>query len=249
MQLHRSGLVLLSSLLMAVPTAMILPAGGCTKNKNNPQTSQQAATQAAPKASQQPAGNKAGADKAAEGQSTKTGTEATEAPVEGRVVELKTNLGSITIELYPEKAPETVKNFVRYVHDGFYNGTIFHRVIDNFMIQGGGFDASLNKKATRSPIANEADNGLKNERGTVAMARTSDPNSATAQFFINVKDNDFLNFTSKTLRGWGYCVFGRVTAGMDTVNKIRQVKTGAKGPFPKDVPEQDVVIESARIVR
>jgi peptidyl-prolyl cis-trans isomerase A (cyclophilin A)/peptidyl-prolyl cis-trans isomerase B (cyclophilin B) len=163
-------------------------------------------------------------------------------------VELKTNFGNIAIELYPDKAPKTVDNFLRYVRDGYYNGTIFHRVIPGFMIQGGGFDKSFNQKPARQPVENEAANGLKNETGTVAMARTSDPHSATAQFFINVANNSFLNHTSPTARGYGYTVFGKVTRGMDVVNRIAATATGAGGPFPGDVPRETVVIEEARLI-
>jgi len=161
-------------------------------------------------------------------------------------VEMVTSMGTIQLELYPGKAPKSVANFLAYVKSGFYNGTIFHRVIADFMIQGGGFDAKYTKKPTRAPITNEADNGLKNDRGTLAMARTSDPHSATAQFFINVKDNDALNHKSKD--GWGYCVFGKVTKGMDVVDKIRAVQTGAGGPFPTDAPLKQVVIKKARVL-
>ena len=167
----------------------------------------------------------------------------------GPVVELTTSLGAIQIKLFPDKAPKTVENFLKYVQDGHYAGTIFHRVIENFMIQGGGYDASYNQKPKRPPIQNEADNGLKNDRGTVAMARTSDPHSAGAQFFINVKNNDGLNHTSRTSDGWGYCVFGQVTKGMDVVDKIRKVPTGAKGPFDRDAPVTEVVIKSARVLK
>src|SRR5262249_17218746 len=141
--------------------------------------------------------------------------------------------------------PETVKNFLKYVEDKHFDGTIFHRVIPNFMIQGGGMQPGLREKQTGKPIQNEADNGLKNERGTIAMARTSDPHSATAQFFINVKDNAFLNHTAKTPRGWGYCVFGKVIEGMDVVDKIKNVQTASKGAHD-DVPVEDVVIRSVR---
>ncbi len=165
------------------------------------------------------------------------------------MVEMKTSLGSFTLELYPDKAPKTVENFLKYVNSGFYNGTIFHRVIDNFMIQGGGFDTDLREKEPFPPIQNEANNGLKNEIYTVAMARTMDPNSAAAQFFINVKDNPFLDYTSPTLRGWGYAVFGKVVKGQDTVMKIAKVRTGACGPFPSDAPLENVVIESAKRVK
>jgi peptidyl-prolyl cis-trans isomerase A (cyclophilin A)/peptidyl-prolyl cis-trans isomerase B (cyclophilin B) len=163
-------------------------------------------------------------------------------------VELKTNMGSIVIELYPEKAPKSVENFLQYVKDGHYKGTVFHRVIPNFMIQGGGFTADFAQKKTRGPIPIEANNGLRNDVGTIAMARTSDPNSATAQFFINHKNNDFLNHTAPTPQGWGYAVFGKVTKGMDVVNKIAAIPTGARGPFPSDVPSQMVTIEDARIL-
>lgn len=164
------------------------------------------------------------------------------------VVRMQTNMGVIVIELDKEKAPKTVENFLRYVQDGFYDGTIFHRVIEGFMIQGGGFTADYGKKPTRASVANEANNGLKNERGTVAMARTSDPHSATAQFFINVVDNDFLNHRSPTPRGWGYTVFGHVTEGMDVVDKIRRVQTGRGGPFSKDAPHTPVIIEKMVVV-
>jgi peptidyl-prolyl cis-trans isomerase B (cyclophilin B) len=162
------------------------------------------------------------------------------------MVRLHTNYGDIVIELDFDKAPKTAANFKQYVEDGFYNGTIFHRVIDGFMIQGGGFTEDFQQKETRDPIENEADNGLPNLTGTVAMARTSDPHSATAQFFINVKDNSFLNHTGKNSQGWGYCVFGKVTEGMDVVNKIKGVKTGSKG-FHQDVPKEAVIIQSATI--
>jgi len=158
-------------------------------------------------------------------------------------VEVKTNLGSITVELYPEKAPKTVENFLQYARDGFYKGTIFHRVIPGFMIQGGGFNQAFEQKPTRSPVENEAGNGLKNEIGTIAMARTNNPHSATAQFFINVADNRFLNHTAPTVRGYGYTVFGKVTKGMDIVGRIAATPTGTGGPFPQDVPQQTVVIE------
>jgi peptidyl-prolyl cis-trans isomerase B (cyclophilin B) len=157
---------------------------------------------------------------------------------------IETTNGNIVLELYADKAPETVKNFLTYVDDGFYNGTIFHRVIPNFMIQGGGFTADMKQKRTRPPIKNEADNGLKNDRGTIAMARTQDPNSATAQFFINSADNDFLNHTGKTPQGWGYAVFGRVVEGMKVVDAISAVKTGNMG-MHQDVPKTAVVISKA----
>ncbi|HWP93721.1 MAG TPA: peptidylprolyl isomerase [Thermodesulfobacteriota bacterium] len=157
---------------------------------------------------------------------------------------MTTSLGDIKIELYPDKAPITVENFLSYAKDGFYNGTIFHRVIPGFMIQGGGFTPNMEQKPTKSPIKNEADNGLKNEPGTIAMARTSVVDSATSQFFINQVDNQFLNHGS---RDFGYAVFGKVVEGMDVVNKIAQVKTGRVGPF-QDVPLEPVVIESVKIV-
>ena len=160
---------------------------------------------------------------------------------------LKTNKGDITLSLDAAKAPKTVANFLQYVKSGHYDGTIFHRVIDNFMIQGGGMTAGLKEKSSGAQIENEANNGLKNERGTVAMARTSDPHSATAQFFINVNDNDFLNHTSPSAQGWGYAVFGKVTDGLDVVDAIRKVKTGNAG-FHQDVPAEDVVIEKASIL-
>jgi len=160
-------------------------------------------------------------------------------------VRLVTSKGDIVLELDRTKAPKTVENFLRYVQDGFYNGTIFHRVIDGFMIQGGGFTPDFVQKETRAPIMNEADNGLRNTVGTIAMARTNDPHSATAQFFINVANNDFLNFREKTPRAWGYAVFGRVVKGMDVVKAIKETPTGAGGPFYKDVPLQTILIEKA----
>jgi peptidyl-prolyl cis-trans isomerase B (cyclophilin B) len=157
------------------------------------------------------------------------------------VVLIQTSMGDIEAELYPEKAPETVKNFLHYVHEGFYDGTIFHRVISNFMIQGGGFTPDMQKKPTHAPIQNEADNGLRNRIGTLAMARTNDPHSATSQFFINVAQNTFLDFREKTPRAYGYAVFGRVIKGMRVVNQIRQVQTGFKNGMG-DVPLQTVEI-------
>ena len=163
-------------------------------------------------------------------------------------VRLTTNLGAIVIELNTEKAPKTVANFIEYVQAGHYDGTIFHRVIKNFMIQGGGYTTDMKEKGkTSAPITNEADNGLKNDKYTIAMARTSDPHSATAQFFINVKDNDFLNFTSPTPSGWGYAVFGAVTEGFDVVDAIEKVKTSRSG-FHQDVPADAVVIEKAEML-
>ncbi len=161
---------------------------------------------------------------------------------------LQTSQGDILLELDAKAAPATVENFIQYVESGFYDGTIFHRVIADFMIQGGGFTRDFNKKQTRAAIKNEADNGLKNRRGTIAMARTSAPHSATAQFFINTVDNSFLNHSSPTTRGWGYAVFGKVVEGMDVVDKIRTTPTGSGGPFRKDVPRTAVVIEKASVV-
>lgn len=166
---------------------------------------------------------------------------------ESNRVKLTTNFGEILIEVDPTNAPKSAENFLQYVRDGFYDNTIFHRVIDNFMIQGGGFEPGMNQKTTRDPIENEADNGLKNDRYTLAMARTNDPHSATGQFFINVSDNDFLNHTSKTPQGWGYAVFGKVVEGQSVVDKIRGVKTGNSG-FHQNVPIEDVIIDKAVIV-
>ncbi len=163
------------------------------------------------------------------------------------MVRLQTNFGPIAIALEPEKAPLTTANFLEYVNKGFFNNTIFHRVIDGFMIQGGGFEAGMKQKPTLNPIQNEAANGLKNETYTVAMARTSDPHSATAQFFINVGDNAFLNFTAVNQQGFGYCVFGKVVEGKEIVDKIKKVKTGSKMGH-QDVPLEDVVIERAELV-
>ena len=163
------------------------------------------------------------------------------------MIKLQTNHGDITIELDTEKAPESAANFTQYVKDGHYDNTVFHRVIDGFMIQGGGFEPGMKQKPTRDPVQNEAQNGLKNNLYTVAMARTSDPHSASAQFFINTSDNDFLNHTAPTAQGWGYCVFGKITAGTDVLDKIGKVKTGRKG-FHDDVPLEDVVIKKAEIV-
>jgi peptidyl-prolyl cis-trans isomerase B (cyclophilin B) len=162
-------------------------------------------------------------------------------------VNLHTNHGTITLELDADKAPETVKNFLAYVEAGHYDNTVFHRVIDGFMIQGGGFEPGMKQKPTQEPIKNEADNGLKNLKGTVAMARTQAPHSASAQFFINIADNDFLNYRSADTQGWGYCVFGKVSEGMEVVDKIRSVKTGSKGQH-QDVPVENVIIERAETV-
>lgn len=162
------------------------------------------------------------------------------------MIKLHTNFGVIGLELNAEKAPETAKNFIEYVEAGHYDNTIFHRVISGFMIQGGGFEPGMQQKPTRAPIKNEADNGLKNDQYTVAMARTGDPHSATAQFFINVVDNDFLNFKSPNGNGWGYCVFGKVVEGTEVVDAIKAVKTGNAG-FHQDVPKEDVVIQRAEV--
>jgi peptidyl-prolyl cis-trans isomerase B (cyclophilin B) len=164
---------------------------------------------------------------------------------ETRVV-IKTSLGDVTVALDAAKAPKTVENFLQYVDDKHYDGTVFHRVIDGFMVQGGGYDASDTKKPVRSPVQNEADNGLKNTRGTVAMARTSDPHSATSQFFFNVADNAFLDHKSKSGPDWGYAVFGKVVDGMDVVEKMKSVKTGPRGSFAKDAPLEPITIIEAR---
>jgi|WetSurMetagenome_2_1015567.scaffolds.fasta_scaffold00025_34 cyclophilin family peptidyl-prolyl cis-trans isomerase len=169
-----------------------------------------------------------------------------ETPANPRV-KLETTKGTIVVELFPKAAPKTVENFLQYVKDGFYDGTIFHRVIKNFMIQGGGFTKDMNEKSTRPPVVNEADNGLKNALGTLAMARTPNPNSATAQFFINVKDNAFLNFRSKDADGWGYCVFGRVVSGLSVVTAIENEPTGTSGMY-QDVPLTPVVMTKVSLV-
>lgn len=162
------------------------------------------------------------------------------------MVTLKTNFGDIKLELFADKAPKTVENFLAYVNDGFYDNTVFHRVINGFMIQGGGFTPDMEQKDTKAPIENEANNGVSNDIGTIAMARTNDPHSATGQFFINVGNNDFLNHTSESANGWGYCAFGKVVEGMDVVDKIKGVQTGSHG-FHQDVPLESVVIESATV--
>ncbi|PTQ80682.1 peptidyl-prolyl cis-trans isomerase B (cyclophilin B) [Nitrosospira multiformis] len=164
------------------------------------------------------------------------------------MIRLHTNYGDIMLELDHEKAPVTVQNFIDYVNSGYYDNTIFHRVIDEFMIQGGGFEPGMIQKKTRAPIANEAGNGLKNDKYTIAMARTSDPHSATGQFFINVKDNDFLNYKSPTAQGYGYCVFGKVVEGMDVVDKIKKVKTGTRSGH-QDVPVENAILEKAEIIQ
>jgi peptidyl-prolyl cis-trans isomerase B (cyclophilin B) len=162
------------------------------------------------------------------------------------MVRLHTNFGVIALDLDAERAPETVKNFLAYVESGFYSNTVFHRVIDGFMVQGGGFEPGMRQKPIRGTIKNEAGNGLKNDRYTIAMARTSEPHSASSQFFINLKDNDFLNHTAPSSQGWGYCVFGMVVQGQDIVDKIKRVKTGSRGGHG-DVPVEDVVIEKAEV--
>jgi cyclophilin family peptidyl-prolyl cis-trans isomerase len=163
-------------------------------------------------------------------------------------VHFKTSMGDFTVELEPDLAPRTVANFLGYVRDGHFDGLIFHRVIKSFMVQGGGFDQNYNKTPTQGPIENEADKGLPNERGTIAMARTGDPHSATNQFFINVKYNGFLNHQSKSQQGWGYTAFGRVIDGMNIVGRISRLETGPGGPFPSDVPTNQVIIQKAKIV-
>lgn len=183
---------------------------------------------------------------------TEAAAPAGEAPAEKAAnpqVLIKTSLGDITVELDAQKAPKSVENFLQYTKDGFYDGTIFHRVIGNFMIQGGGFTPDLRQKPTRASIQNEAKNGLSNRRGTIAMARTPDPNSATAQFFINVVDNRMLDYVSdERAETWGYAVFGKVTGGMDVVDKIKATPTGPKGPFRSDVPTTDIVIEKVSVI-
>jgi cyclophilin family peptidyl-prolyl cis-trans isomerase len=175
-----------------------------------------------------------------------------ESPTGNPRVLLHTNQGDITVELYPNKAPKTVDNFLQYVNEGFYDGTVFHRVIPKFMIQGGGWTRDLQRKRTHAPIRNESNNGLSNLRGTIAMARTADPHSATAEFFINLVDNKRLDYvadpTSTTPLSWGYCVFGKVVNGMETVDKIAAIETGPQGPFQGDVPKTPVIIEKASLV-
>ena len=162
------------------------------------------------------------------------------------MVTFHSNYGDIVINTFADKAPATVENFLDYCKEGFYDNTIFHRVINGFMIQGGGFEPGMNQKATKAPVRNEANNGLANNRGTLAMARTNDPHSATAQFFINVADNDFLNFRAENANGWGYCVFAEVVEGMDVVDKIKAVSTGRSG-FHQDVPREDIIIKSVTV--
>ena len=183
---------------------------------------------------------------AADTTTKQTNPEETNKEVETTMVTLNTNLGKIELELDAEKAPKTVENFLSYAKEGFYNGTIFHRVIPNFMVQGGGFEPGLQQKPTKGAVVNEANNGLENVVGSIAMARTNDPHSATAQFFINVKDNDFLNFSSETPSGWGYAVFGKVTSGMDVITKMTDAETGNNG-MHQNVPVEDIIIESVTI--
>ena len=179
--------------------------------------------------------------------STASNSAVSNSAVSNSMVKLITNFGDITIELNAEKAPITVANFLQYVESGFYDGVIFHRVIDGFMVQGGGFDVDMKQKKTKEEIKNEADNGLTNDNYTIAMARTSVPDSASSQFFINATDNDFLNHTAKTASGWGYCVFGKVVEGIDVVDNIKKVKTTSKAGH-RDVPVEAVIIEKASIV-
>ncbi len=220
--------------------AGVLALSGCTnKNKTAPEPAK-SGTEPAKTAPNEPAPEET---KKAE---AKEVPQPAAADAKKPVVEFTTSMGTIKMELYPDKAPKTVANFLEYVKAGHYSGTIFHRVIDGFMVQGGGFTAKFDKKPTPKNVENEAFNGLKNLTGTVAMARTPDPNSAAAQFFINVADNEFLNHKDKTMRGWGYCVFGKVIEGMEVVNKIKALPTGSKGPFPKDVPQTDVLINEAK---
>jgi len=205
----------------------------------------QATTPPAKPATKQPAKTAAKPKAAAEKPAA-----ATDKPATASEVLIKTSLGDMTVELYADKAPKSVENFLAYANSGFYDGTIFHRVIDNFMIQGGGFTRELRQKPTRPAIPNEAKNGLSNLRGTVTMARTGDPNSATAQFFINVVDNQRLDYTSdQNGMTWGYAVFGKVISGLDVVDKIKAVPTGAQGPFKSDVPTTPVVIEKVSVIK
>jgi peptidyl-prolyl cis-trans isomerase B (cyclophilin B) len=221
----RTRLVLCASLLATLALA------GCPKNPSNPASSTPPEEKKSEPAKTEPA---------------KTAPVTPAAP-EKAVVELSTTMGKIKLELDGKKAPQTVANFLQYVRSGHYNGTIFHRVISTFMIQGGGFDANMVEKTTRPPIQNEAQNGLSNDRGTVAMARTPNPHSAGAQFFINVNDNPNLNHRDTSLQGWGYCVFGKVTDGMDVVDKIKAVETEMRGGH-ENVPKTPVVINEAKIV-
>jgi peptidyl-prolyl cis-trans isomerase A (cyclophilin A)/peptidyl-prolyl cis-trans isomerase B (cyclophilin B) len=225
---------------------LVALSAGCTKNKSKPESSKAAATEE-PAAAEPAAAEPAAAEPAA-AEPAKTEAPAV-APGTKPVVQFSTSMGDFKVELYPDKAPKTVANFLAYVKSGHYKGTIFHRVIPGFMVQGGGFDPAFNKKETRPPIQNEADNGLKNTIGTLAMARTPDPHSASAQFFVNVANNPFLDHKDKTMRGWGYCVFGKVIDGMDVVQKMAGVTTGEKGPFSKDAPQEDIVIKDATLLK
>ena len=236
--------------LCVLITVMVLGAAGCPKNGNN-QPASGGQPDPAPASQPAPPPDPAKPAPAAKDEA-KAAPEAKTAPAaEGEKkanpqVLLVTSMGEIKLELNRAKAPGTVENFLKYVASGHYKGTVFHRVIAGFMIQGGGFDTKLTKKETRAPIQNEADNGLKNVKFSVAMARTPDPHSAAAQFFINVTDNVFLNHRDKSQRGWGYCVFGKVIAGQEVVEKIRQVKTGSCGQFPTDCPAEQVLIKDAK---
>ena len=241
------------SLSCACLMVLAVALAGCPKNGKDPAPGGQnesTENKAPEPAKVEPAATKT--DPAAEGEPAATKNTPKEAPAAEvpanakPQVLLETSMGNIKLELNREKAPKTVDNFMEYVRSGHYKGTVFHRIIDGFMIQGGGFDESFNKKSTRPPIKNEADNGLKNDRGTIAMARTGDPHSAAAQFFINVSNNVPLNHRDKSVRGWGYCVFGKVIDGMDVVNKIKNVKTGSKGPFSQDAPQENVIIKDAK---
>ena len=227
--LNKSAALLLQLLLA---TTLLLGASACDRGPSDRERMKNSGSAASPTASAVPTDN-------------------SNEPEDAMTVEVKltTNMGDITLELDKEKAPNTVANFVEYVEAGHYDGLIFHRVIDNFMVQGGGYDSSYVQRSTRASIENEADNGLKNNDGTVAMARTNDPHSASSQFFINVKDNDFLNHSSKSPQGWGYAVFGKVTGGMDVVEKIKQLPTGSGGPFGSDVPREPVIIQSASVIK
>ena len=221
--------------------AGVLALSGCTnKNKTAPEPAKTGEVA--------PAATPAPAEPAPEEKKEEAPAPAATADGKAPVVEFTTSMGTIKMELYPDKAPKTVANFLTYVKSGHYAGTIFHRVIDGFMVQGGGFDAKFEKKPTPTNVENEAFNELKNLTGTVAMARTPDPHSAAAQFFVNVADNAFLDHKDKSMRGWGYCVFGKVIEGMDVVNKIKALPTGSKGPFPKDVPNTDVLITGAKVL-
>ncbi len=188
-----------------------------------------------------------GADKTTPEQATNATQSNGEKMATNPQVKIETTLGDITLELDATNAPISTENFISYVKDGHYDGTIFHRVIPNFMVQGGGMNPDMSEKTSKASIKNEANNGLKNDKGTVAMARTNDPHSASAQFFINVKDNDFLNFRSEDMQGWGYAVFGKVVDGMDVVDKIEKVQTGDKG-FHQDVPQDEVILNKVTVV-